>query len=243
MKGADMRYPVALLVILAALALSLSSCSRTDQEGEGSGAGDGAAYFASVDNEFFPLVVGTIFHYGSPDGSQRVEVAVTDEQTQVMGVTCTVVETREYEDDVLVELTRDSYAQDASGAVWYFAEDTHSYSADGSESSTGSWTAGVDGAEAGVVMPGDPKPGEPYRVEYYKGHAEDMAQIEELDGRASVPCGSFDNAAVVKVWTPLEPGVVQYRYYAKGVGLVLQEEGSSRLELVDVASGGASSEQ
>jgi hypothetical protein len=235
-----MRFAVALLTVLAVFAVCVSSCSRSDHESGASGAGGGpAGYSASVDNEFFPLKIGTTFHYSSPDGSQRADVAVTDEQTEVLGVICTVVETREYEGSALVELTRDSYAQDSGGAVWYFAEDTRSYYADGSESSAGSWTAGVDDAEAGVVMPGDPKPGEPYRVEYYKGHAEDMAQIVRLDGTADVPYGSFGNVVVIRITSPLEPGVVQYRYYANGVGLVLQEEGASRLELVDVVVGDA----
>ena len=42
---------------------------------------------------------------------------------------------------------------------------------------SGSFEAGVDGAEAGVVMPADPEPGMTYRQEYYKGEAEDKGAV------------------------------------------------------------------
>jgi len=57
-----------------------------------------------------------------------------------------------------------------------------------------------------------------HHQEYYKGKAEDMAQIVSLTGTTSIPYGHFNNLIVTKEWTPLEPGAVERKYYAPGVG-------------------------
>jgi hypothetical protein len=189
-----------------------------------------------VDNPFFPLEPGTTLRYRTPDGSEEVEVTVTEETRSVMGVECRVVRSSEYEDGDLVEVTGDWYAQDAAGSVWYFGEDTRSYGEDGAESRAGSWEAGVDGAQPGIIMPGQPVVGEPYRQEYYAGHAEDMGRVEHLDGTVAVPYGSFDGVLVTRDWTPLEPGLEEHKYYVRGVGLVLEDEGRTRVELIEVTT-------
>ena len=69
--------------------------------------------------------------------------------------------------------------------------------------------------------------------------AEDMAEVISLDESASVAYGDFDDLLVTEEWSPLEPGVVEYKYYAAGVGLVLEEpvrQGSGRTELIDIIS-------
>jgi hypothetical protein len=48
-----------------------------------------------------------------------------------------------------------------------------------------------------------------------------------------VPYGSFDHVLVTKESTPLEPGYVEHKYYAAGVGQV----SGGGLELVDVKHG------
>jgi hypothetical protein len=175
-------------------ALVLSSCVGSDAERAESYLPevDPSRFSATVDNAFFPLVPGTTFHYRTPDGSERVEVTVTDRKREVMGVECTVVESREYEDDRLAEITLDWYAEDVQGSVWYFGEDTRAFAEDGSEARAGSWEAAVDGAHPGVVIPGAPVLGQPYRQEYYAGRAEDVGQVERLDGVVEVPYGSFE---------------------------------------------------
>ncbi len=81
----------------------------------------------------------------------------------------------------------------------------------------------------GIIMPGTPVLDEPYRQEFYAGHAEDMRQVERLDGAVTVPVGSFEGALVTKDWTPLEPGVEEHKYYVRGGGLVLEDEGRTRV--------------
>jgi hypothetical protein len=137
----------------------------------------------------------------------------------------------------LRESTRDWYAQDADGNVWYFGEDTKEYEGGEVTSTAGSWEAGVDGAVPGIIMKADPKVGDVYQQEYLAGEAEDMAEVLEMDASVEVPYSSFNHVIKTKEWTPLEPGVVEEKYYAPGMGLVLtkQVEGGSEWErLIDL---------
>ena len=82
---------------------------------------------------------------------------------------------------------------------------------------------GVDGAYAGIVMPAHPKPGLVYRQEYYKGQAEDQGEVLSVNSKVTVPFGTFEHTVQTKDSTALEPGVVEYKYYARGVGHVLRD--------------------
>jgi hypothetical protein len=53
-----------------------------------------------------------------------------------------------------------------------------------------------------------------------------------------VPWGQSPAALLTKEWTPLEPGVVDHKYYVRGVGTVLEQTvkgGSERNELISVS--------
>jgi hypothetical protein len=235
------RLPL-LYALAAGTVFALAGCRRPAQEAAEQPAQayapviDAARFVASVDNQYFPLVPGTTFVYETPDGGERVEVRVTDETKTIMDVVCTVVVSREFEDGDLVEETADWYAQDGDGNVWYFGEDTKEYRDGAVVSTAGSWQAGVDGAQPGIIMQGAPAVGEPYRQEYRAGVAEDMGEVLSLVESVDVPYGSFERVLETKDWTPLEPGDVEHKYYAPGVGLVLEDEGGKRVELISVSS-------
>lgn len=200
---------------------------------------DPADFVAQIDNPYYPLTPGTTFIYEGEtgEGRERVETTVTRDTKVVMGVTCTVIQDRVLLDGELIEETFDWYAQDVDGNVWYFGEDSKDYENGQVISTKGSWEAGVDGAMPGIIMPADPQVGASYRQEYYAGEAEDMAEVLSLDGIASVPYGTYQNLLVTKDWTPLESGFVEQKYYARGVGLVLEEVvqgGEGRIELIVV---------
>jgi hypothetical protein len=135
-----------------------------------------------------------------------------------MGVECVVVNDKAWENGKLIERTYDWHAQDKEGNVWYFGEDTKEYENGKVVSTKGSWEAGVDGAKPGIIMQAHPKVGQSYRQEYYKGEAEDMAKVINLNESVTVPYGSFDHVLVTKEWTPLEPSYAEHKYYAPGVG-------------------------
>jgi hypothetical protein len=133
----------------------------------------------------------------------------------------------------LKEDTLDWYSQHRDGTVWYFGEDTKEYEHGAVTSTEGSWTAGVDGARPGIAMPAQPQVGERYRQEFYRGHAEDMAEVLSAGESATVPAGSYSGVLKTGDTTPLEPNVLEHKYYARGVGTVLT---------VDVGAGGVRDE-
>jgi hypothetical protein len=180
-----------------------------------------------------------IFEGATDEGSERVETYVTHDTKRILGVNCVVVRDRVLADGELVEETLDWYAQDRSGNVWYFGEDSREYDEGALVGTKGSWEAGVDGAVGGIIMPAHPQAGDSYQQEYYAGEAEDMAKVVSLTESAAVPFGSFDNLLKTEEWTPLEPGIVEQKYYASGVGLVLEvmvQGGSGRVELVAITA-------
>ena len=189
----------------------------------------------AVTNKYFTLKPGTKFLFKNKSGSERIEVAVTDEKKEVMGVTTIVVRVKEWKRDMLVEETSDWYAQDKSGTVWYFGEAVDNYKDGKLADHKGSWEAGVDGAMPGVIMLGEPRVGQTYRQEYYKGKAEDMGTIVALDAAVAVPFGRFEECLQVKDWSRVEQGT-EYKYYCPAVGFLTMEEstgGGDKLELVE----------
>jgi hypothetical protein len=176
----------------------------------------------SVTNKFFPLVPGTTFHYeGQKDG-----IAATNDTTvlrttkTILGVKCTAVQDVAHEEGKLVEKTFDWYAQDKAGNVWYFGEDSTAYLPDGTTSKEGSWQAGVNGAEQGIIMEAAPKVGDKYQQENAPGVAQDMAQVMSLDKSLCVPYGCFDDLLLTRESTPLAKGDVEQKYYAPNVGFI-----------------------
>jgi hypothetical protein len=174
----------------------------------------------NVDNPYFPLPVGRQWVYR--EGDQRVEVTVT-QRTRLManGVVARVVRDEVRRKGVPVELTDDYYAQDATGTVWYLGEATTEYDNGKPVSTEGSFEAGVDGARAGVMMPAHPKVGRRYRQELYRGHAEDRAKIVSLHERVKVPLRRYRRTLMTLESNPLEPDVLEAKFYARGVGVVL----------------------
>lgn len=193
----------------------------------------------SVNNPYFTLIPGTIFTYKSRDdeGTEINKVEVTNRTKKVMGVTTRVVWDRVWRDGVLIEETYDWYAQDKEGNVWYFGEDSKEYKKGRAVSTKGSWEAGVNGAQPGIVMQANPEPGKPYRQEYLKGQAEDMGQVVSVKENVEVPAGTYRNCVKTKDWSAIERGSIEHKYYARDVGnVVLEMEGhdQKRVELVEV---------
>jgi hypothetical protein len=198
-----------------------------------------ADFVDEIDNPYHPLIPGTTRRYeGESDGEKETnEIVVTDEKKEVLGVETTVVRDRVWVDDELAEETFDWFAQDEDGNVWYFGEDSREIEDGEIASREGSWEAGVDGAQPGIVMPGSPRVGEAYRQEYYEGEAEDEGKVIALDESITVPFGEFENVLVTEDKTPLEPENLERKYYARGIGVVKEElvrGGEEMLELVEV---------
>jgi hypothetical protein len=200
---------------------------------------DPADFTTRIDNPYWPMAPGSRWVYRETDTEgkeQRVVVTVTNRtKTVAAGIKTRVVRDVVTEDGQPVEVTDDWYAQDECGNVWYLGEDTTEFENGRPVSKAGSWEAGVDGAQAGIIVPAEPRVGLQYRQEHYAGEAEDAAEVLSLDEQAEVPFGHFTGALLTKDFTPLQPKILEYKLYAKGVGPVLVlgvSGGSDREELV-----------
>jgi hypothetical protein len=202
---------------------------------------DPAEFTTQIENPYWPMPVGARWTIRVTDAEgleQNEVITVTDRTKRIAdGIEARVVHDVVREGGKPVEVTDDWYAQDSDGNIWYFGEDTVEIH-DGERDTSGSFEAGVDGADAGVAMPAHPEVGLTYREEYYKGQAEDRSKVLSLDEQAEVPFGHFTDVLMTKDYTPIEPDVDELKFYAKGVGPVLAvtvSGGSEREELVDYA--------
>jgi hypothetical protein len=193
-----------------------------------------------INNPFFPLEAGNTFIYkGLKEGSTLRDVfAVTERTIVIDGVTCRVVHDRVFVRGFLQENTFDYFAQDREGNVWYFGEDTEELDRRGRVVTTeGTWRAGVNGALPGVIMEAHPNVGDHYLQEGAAPIAQDEAIVLNRHKVIAVPFGTFTNCLETKEFTQLEPGNVEHKFYARGVGFIFSnvvQGGHERLALVNI---------
>ena len=230
----------ALIVVFAAgCNTNGSESAGSDQSQSGAGSGsqrdlpqgaetvdlDPKTFSTRIDNPYWPMDPGTRWTYSETDqeGSKLEVVVTVSDRTKKFanGVTARVVRDTVTEDGAIVEDTFDWYAQDKEGNIWYLGENTAEFENGKLKTKEGSFEAGVDGAKAGIIMPADPQDGMQYRQEYYKGEAEDNGEVLSTDEMVQVPAGRFDEALLTKDTITIEPNVLEYKLYARGVGPVL----------------------
>jgi len=193
----------------------------------------------AINNPFFLMPVGRQFVYeGTKDGvATQDEMCVTKKTKLIQGVTTTVVHHVAREGGMVIEDTLDYFAQDINRNVWYFGEDTVELP---SGSTEGSWLAGVNDADAGLAMLANPRVNDRYYQEFSRNVAEDQAAVLSRSEFVCVRFGCFSNVLLIKETTRLEPGVVEYKYYASRVGFILgvmaKGGGAERTELVSIGN-------
>jgi hypothetical protein len=225
----------ALALLATLVALAAAGCGASHQEL--------SRFNARVTNPWFPLLPGSVYRYrGVKDGQPSREVmTVTHRKRTIDGAPTVAVSDLLYLRGRLEERTTDYYTQDRDGNVWYFGEDTAELDRNGNVKDTsGSWLSGKDGAQPGIFMYAHPRAGQSARQEFLKGEAEDHFQVLRLGEHVSVPFKDFGDALLTKEWTPLEPGVLDHKFYARGIGTVLEqtvEGGDERNELVAFSRG------
>jgi hypothetical protein len=247
----DRRRATAGAVLLLACAAVAGCTYETDRPGATSDDGPGplpqgsehvaldpADFTVDITNRWWPMAVGDRWVYEETDGDgavQRVEVTVLDETyTVAAGIEARVVHDVVTADGAVVEDTRDWYAQDADGNVWYLGEETAEYENGRVVSTEGSWEAGVDGAEPGILVPAAPEPGLAYRQEYLADEAEDEAVVLSVDEMVETPAGAWTGALMTRDTNPLEPDVSELKFYVPDVGpvMALQISGGSGREVL-----------
>jgi hypothetical protein len=83
--------------------------------------------------------------------------------------------------------------------------------------------SGVDGAQAGVLVPGKPSVDHPEWLQGFSPSIDflDCAVVSRIGGTVCVPVGCFDDVTVIDERSPLDPtGGIQQKTYAPGVGLI-----------------------
>jgi hypothetical protein len=190
------------------LVLALTGCSSVSVDYEETGidqleiptpSPDPDDFVGYVDNPWFPLKPGSEWTYDVESGGADGEDTVTVEPSNLRlgGVAVTVVRTRSHVGLGLPTETVDYYAQDRDGNVWWSGRQ-------------GGWDVEVAGAEAGLVMPADPRVGDGWRLALLEGVVEDRVTVESVEA----------GQVIVRVESDLRPGVVEQRTYEDGVGLV-----------------------
>lgn len=183
----------------------------------------GGPFSLIIDNEFFPLVVGTqLVLEGVEDGETiRLEITVLDETEDVAGVTTRVFEEAEFVDGELAEISRNYFVQTADGTVCYFGEDVDIYEGGVVVSHEGQWRAGENGNLPGIFMPSIPDIGMVFSNEFAPGVAEDQAEVIALGEEIDVPAGIFDDTLTVEECNPLEDAERDIKVFVRGIGIAI----------------------
>jgi hypothetical protein len=182
-----------------------------------------------IDNRWLPWVPGTAFvlqglaNRGRGLLPHRVVTVVTDLTKVVAGVRARVLVELDINAGQLEEAELAFHAQDDAGNVWNLGEYPEEYEDGAFSDAPDVWVAGVAGAEAGVLVPAEPRLGTPaYRQGFAPGIGFfDCGRVLNTGARTCVPGKCHKDVAVVDEWDPLDPeGGHQRKFQAAGVGVV-----------------------
>ena len=157
----------------------------------------------TVTNPLFPVSKQkSVLLLGHVDGKPfRTEVTLLPEtriiEWQGRRVETLVSQYVAYLDGRIEEVAYDYYAQDDSGAVWYFGEDVVDFKDGVIFTSQGTWIAGKDGPAA-MIMSAHPKVGDVWRTENIPGLAFEEITVKAVDQTLDGPLGPVDGGLVVE---------------------------------------------
>jgi hypothetical protein len=179
-------------------------------------------FSTQVTNRYLPLKPGTsqVLKGTRDKVPTKTVVKVLPHTKTIMGVKCVTVSDIVTQNRSLVEKTTDWYSQDSAGNVWYFGENTAEYKNGIVTTTAGTWQAGVDKAQPGIVMEAHPKKGDHFRQEFRPGVALDKATILNTNATIKVPAGAYHHTIITHDINPLDPTKLEHKWYAPGVGFV-----------------------
>jgi hypothetical protein len=174
-------------------------------------------------NDFFILEPGYQQILEGRDGKDSVRLVVTvlNETKTIGGVETRVVEENETHNGQTVEISRNYFAIcKPANDIFYFGEAVDMYKNGKVTGHQGSWTAEANGAKAGLFMPSRPLIGARYYQEIAPKVAMDRVEIASDTESLATPAGTFHDCVKTDETTPLEPGAMEHKVFARGVGLV-----------------------
>ena len=187
---------------------------------------EGCTFANTGSNPYFSLEIGhQLVLEGVEDKEDvKVEITVLDETESVGGVLTRVVEEREYKDGELAEVSRNFFAICVeTNSVFYFGEDVDDYEDGVIIGHEGEWRAGIDGARAGIFMPGTILLGARFFQEIAPDIAMDRAEIQSIDEVVETVVGTFEGCLKTLETTPIEPNARDLKIFAPGIGLIVDE--------------------
>lgn len=199
-------------------------------------------FTTEITNKYFSLPVGKkmIYEGDTADGRERAEITIPGTTKTIMGVETLLYRDKvwvdkngngKFNDHELIEDTHDYVAQNiTTGDVWYFGEEVNNYENGKLADHEGSWLAGdqnYPGAIPGILVKQNPKAGEIYLQEYYKGFAEDTVKVLAINQTVKTKLGTFTGCIRTKDYTPLDPEAQENKYYCPNV--VIKDVGSTVL--------------
>jgi hypothetical protein len=187
-------------------------------------------------NPYFPLLPGhTFVTRGGEDFEETIVVTVTDQVREILGVNCRIVvdavllqEDGEWQ---AVEITDDYYAQALNGDIHYCGEVSRNFEDGALVDLDGSFEAGRDMAQSGILIKANPIAGDAHRQEYLLGEAEDVIRyvagatyptsVGEGEGGENPYFPCEETCVKTEEFIPPEPDSGEFKYFISGVGFVL----------------------
>jgi hypothetical protein len=187
-----------------------------------------------VDNRYYPLIPGSQLvlegEATRSDGRRphRLVLTVTDLTKVISGVKTRVIWDVDSDNGVLAEAELAFHAQDDNGNVWNMGEYPEEYDGAGRfRGAPSTWLTGYQKAEAGLLMPKEPRA--PRAGSYLQGYAPavdfiDEAMTSKTGQSTCVPAKCYDDVLVTDEWVPNKASDGhQLKFYAPGVGNVRVE--------------------
>jgi hypothetical protein len=181
------------------------------------------------ENPFFPLRPGWQVRLESDE--EVFVITVLHRTRKVSGVWTRVVEEFEYEKDgdelVPVERSLNFMAQcRQTGSVHYFGEKVFFFDDEGDPiPGTGGWQHKLNGALAGLIMPGTILVGGGYYQEIApEDSALDKGRIEALEESCEVGDFEFDQCVEIVDTSDCDPNSEDVKVYVAGIGNVVDED-------------------
>ena len=110
-----------------------------------------------------------------------------------------------------------------TGSIYYFGEEVDLFKNGKMTKGEDAWMAEGKN-KAGVAMPGLVLLGARYYQEIAPGVAMDRAEIISTNEKINTSSGNFTNCLKTEETTPLKPREKEYKFYARGIGLIQEND-------------------
>ncbi len=164
------------------------------------------------------------------------EIKLLPSSQKPMGISVVMLEKIIKKEDAPLTATEYLLASDRRGDVWLFGQNFYTYEAAKKVKLSKSWIAGIEGAQPGIIIKAEPKPGDSYRTAYVPDKIETVSEVVSVDETVVTPSGTYTSCVKLYDWSHVDPKYQQYKYYCPetgGVALTVDLIDDTREELID----------